>query len=81
MDKTKIYFICDRKRCGEDHNCMYCVLTSNPDHAATFQLDDFGNYVQNYGNWIFDRDGYFYELQPDGTRIKTDKRYNEERMD
>lgn len=33
----KIVYICDRKACGENHECRECRHTSNIKHAANFK--------------------------------------------
>ena len=57
-----------------------------------YELDNLSNnsneitptYVKTnrkYNDIYFDRDGYYYELQPDGTRKRTDSKYNSDGID
>lgn len=54
-----ICYICDRKKCGENHNCYECNHTTDIRHAVNFDLVDFPRSIfferaRPYGKWLED---------------------------
>lgn len=43
--EKKIWYLCDRKACGEKHDCRECRYTSNIEHAKDFEFRN-GRYWQ-----------------------------------
>lgn len=50
----KIFYLCDGKKCGENHDCKECKHTSDVTHALNFKYDGFGGYLEQpkKGKWI-----------------------------
>lgn len=40
----KIFYLCDGKACGENHNCGECSHTTDVTHAKNFKYDGLGGY-------------------------------------
>lgn len=40
----KTLYLCDGKKCGENHDCGECAHTSDITHALNFKYDGFGGY-------------------------------------
>lgn len=40
----KTVYLCDGKKCGENHDCMECKHTSDIKHAKNFEYDGYGCY-------------------------------------
>ncbi len=51
----KILFLCDRKKCGENHDCGYCRHTSDIKHAVNFCCES--NNIN---------DGFYFEKETGG---------------
>lgn len=41
VDPSDIYYLCDRKQCGENNNCYACNHTTDIRHAVNFDLVEF----------------------------------------
>jgi hypothetical protein len=59
IDPKDICYICDRKKCGENHNCYECNHTTDIRHAVNFDLVDvprsiFFERARPYGKWLED---------------------------
>lgn len=59
IDPNDIFYLCDRKKCGENHNCYLCNHTTDIRHAVNFDLVDFPRsaFVERArprGEWIKD---------------------------
>ncbi len=39
MQEKKIYFLCDGKKCGENHGCGRCRHTADITHAVNFKIN------------------------------------------
>ena len=42
----KIIYLCDRKKCGDNHDCGECNHTFDITHAINFKYDGFGGYIE-----------------------------------
>lgn len=47
---AKIIYLCDGKKCGENHDCMECKHTRDITHAKNFEYDGFGCYWEKSPN-------------------------------
>lgn len=53
-----VCYLCDRNKCGENHNCYECNHTTDIRHAVNFDLVDFPRSIfferaRPQGKWIF----------------------------
>lgn len=79
VDPNDIFYLCDRKKCGENHNCYLCNHTTDIRHAANFDLVEFPRsaFVERArprGEWIAVKDKYpdtegFYLVSLENGRI------------
>ena len=56
IDPNDICYLCDRKKCGENHNCYECNHTTDIRHAVNFDLVDFPRSIfferaRPHGKW------------------------------
>jgi rubrerythrin len=59
IDPNDIYYLCDRKKCGENHNCYVCNHTTDIRHAVNFDLVESPRsvFIENArprGEWLED---------------------------
>lgn len=73
VDPNDIYYLCDRKKCGKNHNCYACNHTTDIRHAVNFDLVElprsaFIERARPRGEWIFEKannertDGYICSI-------------------
>lgn len=79
IDPNDIFYLCDREKCGENHNCYLCNHTTDIRHAVNFDLVEFPRsaFVERSrprGEWIAVKDKYpdtegFYLVSLENGRI------------